>query len=385
LSKPSGLSKSQPHNRLARSYPVLVVGGGPAGLATAIALAEENIPALVVERSVYDDVRIGEHLQPAAVLQLRSVDSRSNLPLDVHFASAGIEAYWGAEAPNYMDYFFHPGQQGLNLSRPRFDADLARACELCGATVLRNASLIRARRGTRGWEIDIAVGRKTRKHSISIVVDATGRAATFSRHQGAKILADDRQIAVAALANDSHGSNYTRSLVETVEIGWWYHAPLGPTRSICMLVTDDDLLPRGARSDLKAWWLDQLGRTVHLVRRWRNAVPPERLMVRSARSQRIDPACGTGWIAVGDAAMAFDPLASQGIAKALHHGKLAAGATAAQLAGDISSLQRLALEFEREYAAYRATRAAYYRLEERWPGSAFWSRRHERGASAISL
>jgi flavin-dependent dehydrogenase len=367
---------------LRRAYPVLVVGGGPAGLATAIALAEQNIAALVVERSGYDDVRIGEHLQPSAVLQLRSIDSRSNLPLESHFASGGVEAYWGSQTPNYMDYFFHPGQQGLNLLRPRFDADLARACDLCGATVLRDASLTRVLRGTRDWEIDIAVGRKTRTQSVSIIVDATGRAAAFSRRQGAKILADDRQIAVVLLASDSHGGTNTRSLVETVEIGWWYHAPLGPTRSICMLVTDDDLSPRGTQSDLGAWWLDQLGRTVQLVRRFRDAGPPQRLIVRSARSQRIDPACGTGWIAVGDAAMAFDPLASQGVAKALHHGKRAAGHIAAHLGGDTSALQRLALEFEREYAAYRATRADYYRLEKRWPGSVFWSRRHQREYSA---
>jgi 2-polyprenyl-6-methoxyphenol hydroxylase-like FAD-dependent oxidoreductase len=72
---------------------VLVVGGGPAGLATAIALAEQNIAALVVERGVYDDGRIGEHLEPSAVVQLRSIDSRSNLPLESHFASGGMEAY----------------------------------------------------------------------------------------------------------------------------------------------------------------------------------------------------------------------------------------------------------------------------------------------------
>jgi flavin-dependent dehydrogenase len=361
---------------LRRAYPVLIVGGGPAGLATAIALAEQNIAALVVERSVYDDERIGEHLQPSAVLQLRSIDSRSKLPLDVHFVSAGVEAYWGSETPNYMDYFFHPGQRGLNLARPRFDADLARACEQRGATVLRGASLTRVLKGTREWEVDIAVGRETRKHSVSVIVDATGRAATFSRSQGAKILPDDRQIAVAVFANDSNDVASTRSLVETVEIGWWYHAPLGPSRSICMLITDDDLLPRGGRqSDLSEWWLDKLGRTVQLVQRFRSAGPPQRLIIRSARSQRIDPLCGTVWIAVGDAAMALDPLASQGIAKALHHGKRAAERIVAQLKGENSSLQRLALEFEREYAAYRAIRADYYRLVKRWPRSVFWGRR----------
>jgi flavin-dependent dehydrogenase len=377
-SKPNGLWKSQSHNGVTRAHPVLIVGGGPAGLATAFGLAEQNIAALVVERSAYDDVRIGEHLQASAVLELRAIGSRSNLPLEPHFASGGVEAYWGSQTPNYMDYFLHPGQQGLNLSRPRFDADLARACELCGAEVLRGASLARVLRGPTYWEIDIAVGCETRKQSASIIVDATGRAATFSRIQGAKIDAGDRQIAIVWLANHPSGGTNTRSLVEAVEIGWWYHAPLGPTRSIYMLVTDDDLLPRGTRFDLGAWWREQLGRTVQLVQRFPDAEPPLRLVVRSARSQHIDSACGTGWIAVGDAAMAFDPLASQGIAKALNHGKRAAAHITAYLAHDSASLRRLAGEFECEYATYRATRADYYRLEKRWPRSAFWSRRHER-------
>jgi flavin-dependent dehydrogenase len=363
---------------LRRAYPVLVVGGGPAGLATAIALAEQDVAALVVERSAYDDVRIGEHLQPSAVLQLRSIGARSNLPLEPHFASDGVEAYWGSGTPNHMDYFLHPGQRGLNLLRPRFDADLARACEQRGATVLRNTFLASARRGDGDWEVDIAVGRKARKQSVSVIVDATGRPATFSRRQGAKILAGDRQIAVVSLASGAHDGTDTRSLIETVEIGWWYHAPLGPTRSICMLVTDDDLLPRGTPSDLSAWWLVQLGRTAQLVQRLRVAKPPQRLIVRSARSQCVDPAWGNGWIAVGDAAMAFDPLASQGIAKALHDGKRAAAHIAAYLKGDNTSLHRLTFEFEREYAAYRATRANYYRLEKRWPDSLFWTRRHPR-------
>ena len=41
---------------------------------------------------------------------------------------------------------------------------------------------------------------------------------------------------------------------------------------------------------------------------------------------------------VGDAAMAFDPLASEGIAKALNGGRRAAASIAAYLAGDASSL-----------------------------------------------
>ena len=43
-----------------REHPVLIVGGGPSGLATAIELAAQEIAAVVVERSDYDDVRVGD-------------------------------------------------------------------------------------------------------------------------------------------------------------------------------------------------------------------------------------------------------------------------------------------------------------------------------------
>ena len=272
-----------------RSHPVLVVGGGPAGLATAIELTGHGIAAVVIERTVYDDLRIGEHLQPAAVLQLRAIDPTSKLSLDAHLASAGVEAYWGSATANHMDYFLHPGQRGLNLSRPRFDADLARACESAGATVLRSASLTHASRTSRGWEVDITVNGKARTCHVSLIVDATGRAASFSRSQGARVRAHDRQIAVVAIANDSnHQIDDSRSIVEAVEMGWWYGAPIDAARSICMLVTDDDMLPRGANSNQRAWWFEQLGSTAQLAHRFRSFQPSQRLIVRSARSQHLD-------------------------------------------------------------------------------------------------
>jgi len=135
----------------------------------------------------------------------------------------------------------------------------------CG--LLRRARLSRVLKRSTDWEIDIAIDGKTRKCAASLIVDATGRAAAFARSQGAKIRAHDRQIAVVAFEDGSNNDN--RSLVETAEIGWWYSAPVGPARSVCMLITDDDLLPRGAHSDLCAWWLDHLNRTNQLANRFR--------------------------------------------------------------------------------------------------------------------
>jgi flavin-dependent dehydrogenase len=355
-------------------HPVLIVGGGPAGLALALELARQRIDAIVVERGAYRDVRVGEHLAPPAVLQLRALDVTS---LDGHLASAGVDAYWGSGEAHHMDYFFHPAQHGLNLCRPQFDADLARAAASRGATILTSAILSRASRSNANWDVDICAGDRTRTFTVSLIVDATGRAATFARRQGARICAQDRQIALVGLCEASgSGSSNTRSVVEASELGWWYRAPIGSDRCICMLVTDDDQLPKARRGALPQWWQDQLGRTRHVVGDARERAAVTTFLVRSARSQCLNIAHGTGWLAIGDAAMAFDPLASQGIAKALDHGKRAAFHISSYLAGDDAALARFALQSSRDYAAYMATRTGYYQLETQWPTSVFWRRRH---------
>jgi flavin-dependent dehydrogenase len=298
------------------------------------------------------------------------------MPEDLHSRSAGVTAYWGSEMPNHMDYFLHPGQHGVNLCRPRFDADLARAAESFGVLVLRSATLQRAVRDNTSWQVEIGLAGKVDRITAHVIVDATGRLATFSRRQGARLCAHDRQIALVAIHNDAtRGQLGTRSIVEATETGWWYAARINSSRGICMLVTDNDLLPRSTDRALHAWWLDQLGRTMHVPRLFRKLANAGNLVARSARSQYLDVEFGPGWIAVGDAAMAYDPLSSQGIAKALGHGRVVAAGIVTYLAGDRQSLERIALD-KREYATYQTTRAQYYRLERRWPGSTFWRRRH---------
>jgi hypothetical protein len=85
--------------------------------------------------------------------------------------------------------------------------------------------------------------------------------------------------------------------------------------------------------------------------------------------------CGDAWIAVGDAASAFDPLSSAGVVKALYSGKLGAFAVLDLLRGVPSGLVRYRQYVEREYAEYLTTRSQFYGRERRWRDSPFWSRR----------
>jgi flavin-dependent dehydrogenase len=82
---------------------------------------------------------------------------------------------------------------------------------------------------------------------------------------------------------------------------------------------------------------------------------------------------GPDWLATGDAACAFDPLASAGITKAVHHGRLAGEAAVAWLAG--TPPEAYAATVDREWEAFLAGRRAHYAAVERFRSAPFWARR----------
>jgi flavin-dependent dehydrogenase len=354
---------------------VLILGGGPAGLITAFHIVKGGGSAVVVERGRYDKIRIGEHLPPEGVTLMRSAGV-SGLDDNVHVRCAGVTAWWGSDTPHYMDYLFHPAGYGLNLSRPHFDSCLAEQCRRAGVQLLTGARLINVARSYRGWRAEVQCGNDTLEFRPRFVVDATGRSAAFARSQGSFIEARDSQVALIAFraSNPAVDTTSDRIVIESAQHGWWYFAPLSDGRCVCMFMTDANLLSAAPGSALANWdaWLR---RTQRMHSRVEEYPALTRFVVCTARSQRLDRMSGRGWIAVGDAAIVFDPLSSHGIAKGVEHGWRTADAVLACLDGDNRAVEELSDRFAVEFADYEQTRRAYYSIECRWPDTPFWRQR----------
>jgi flavin-dependent dehydrogenase len=357
---------------------VLILGGGPAGLVTAFRIVTNGGTAVVVERGRYDEIRIGEHLPPEGVSLLRRAGF-SGLGDDTHLRSAGVSAWWGGDTPHHMDYMFHRVGHGLNLSRPYFDSCLAEQCRSAGVQLLTGARLTTVARTARGWRADVQCGNDIREYEPRVIVDATGPSAAFGRMQGSSIEAHDSQVGLIAFraSNAEVDPAGGRVVIESAEDGWWYFAPLKGGRCVCMFMTDADLLATTPGSALTRWEA-RIQRTVHLRSRVEEYPVLTRVIVRSARSQRLDRMSGRAWIAVGDAAAVFDPLSSHGIAKSVEHGWQAADAALGYLAGDHAALERLSDRFAADLSNYEQVRPGYYALESRWSGAPFWRRRESR-------
>jgi 2-polyprenyl-6-methoxyphenol hydroxylase-like FAD-dependent oxidoreductase len=358
------------------SLSVLVLGGGPAGLAATAELAQLGMNVTLIERDDFSSNRIGEHVRPSTVQRLRTMGMSDVVTQDHHLAASGIDAWWGSSTPHYSDYLLHPVGHGLNLSRPYFDRLIANHCRRRGAKILAPARILRAQRQASGWDVEIAHRGRLLRQRSAYLVDATGRAAVLARMQGATPYTTEKQIAIIGFGleiTDSQSSN-RRVLVETARDGWWYFAPLSASRCVCMFVTDPAIYVR-AKQHMREWWTHQLKATVHVKRQFARYRAAEEFLVRLAQSQRLDKFCGSDWVAVGDAAVTFDPLSSEGIAKAIDDGNSVAAAICKYLGGDSAGMRDYCSNLSDKYAKHLTARTGYYRLEQRWGQSEFWGKR----------
>jgi FAD binding domain len=122
-----------------RAVDVIVLGGGPAGTAAAIALAGFGWSVTILEQSHYESTRIGETLPPEVKRPLTALGLWERFLADGPVESPGIASAWGQAELYDNDFIVNPLGPGWHVDRLRFDAMLACAAEARGVEVLRGA------------------------------------------------------------------------------------------------------------------------------------------------------------------------------------------------------------------------------------------------------
>jgi len=361
---------------------VVVIGGGPAGAATALALARRQVPVLVVEQTDGGGNPIGESLAPSATPLLHRLGLHDALLASGPRPCHGNRSRWGGDGGlAERDFLREPYGPGWHLDRPAFNAALLAAAAAGGADCRRQARFRRAERRDGRWHL--LVEEPAGPHSIQadLVVDASGRSAVFARQRGARQRMLDRLVAVVAFLEPGAGLGsapmpVSTTLIEAAEEGWWYSAPLPNGCLATAFFSDPDLLAHRRPWHPSGWHtlLACSPQTLARVRDhgFRLAAPPR---FAAAASTLLEPGWGEGWVSVGDAAATYDPLSSHGIGSALAAGQRVAAAAEAWLGGEEGTLLEFAAGLETGYASYLQMKRAYYADEGRWPEAPFWRRR----------
>ncbi len=367
-------------------FDVAIIGAGPGGTAAAIALARRGCRVALLERSSYDQVRCGEVLPPQGRLPLAELGVWDRFLEQGHAPSPAMISAWG-DARSYETHFiFNPYGHGWHIDRPQFDGSLAVAAQEAGACVVRNARVTACQPGaSSGWRVEYIGDEQCLGLQADFLVDATGRSSVMARSQRVKRISYDRLISVVSSLSSRPGTEPPdyRTIVEAVESGWWYTAQLPSSRMVLAYMTDADLLPKGRRQ-LRTYYRDRLDQAPQTRARADGCGDPGELRVVAANSSRLERITGGNWLALGDAAFAYDPLSSQGICRALRSGIHAADTVTRHRSGDEHALQQYESRSHRIFNAYLQKRAEYYDRETRWPQSAFWTRRQALSGGGLS-
>jgi flavin-dependent dehydrogenase len=323
--------------------PVAIVGGGPAASAAALSLARRGIASTIIERGIDRGEKPGESLPPSARPLLHAL----GISPDDHLPSTGNRSAWGSDSVDDMPFIFSPYGNGWHLDRRRFEQMLIDRALAAGATRLTGTRVSALARDGRMWRLQLNDGTPV---DCAFLIDATGRSSWLARRLGARRVHDDRLIATVAFLESGHCDSTT--LIEAEEHGWWYSAPLPDSRLAVMLISDT----------ARPWTPPSLTQARINEGGYLMNVPPRRV---DAGSARLDRAGGDGWLAIGDAALSFDPISSHGLLTALSTG-LAAGET---------SLPDYENFLETTWRTYTQMRHACYATEQRWADAPFWRRR----------
>jgi len=348
---------------------VIVVGAGPAGSATALALRQRGLHVLVIDDGRATPPRMGESLPAVSRLALEELGLWQDFQRQPYRPTYLVRSAWGGELRDRsaIESGYGPDH---HLDRAHFDAWLLAHAADAGAQLLRGARVLDARFRPQAqlWELSVTHDGRALAPRARYVIDATGRAAWLSRKLGGVRQHVDSTVGIARWYRETDSEPLV--LVEASEHGWWYSAPLPGAALVALFVTDSR--SPAARALDRDVWNASLEFAPLTRARLRDAAPS-----LPARGYAVSPAItvseGAGaWLGVGDAALAFDPLSAVGLCFALRSALDAARVVRAARDGDPIALERYRTGTRAVFDQHMKQRAMFYAIERRWSQCAFW-------------
>lgn len=342
---------------------VLVLGGGPAGCVVAGKLGERGHRVVLVQRRAFHASGPYESLLAAGRTLLHKAGLADWFDGAAEVDTLRHGALWEQPAIVWRD----DPEPGLLLRRGAFDQRLRDGLRARGVLVVEPA--VAMSRGDGVWECrhdgDEVEGRVSLV-APQLVVDARGRAALRT---GLVDLAGARTFAFGCVGEPDAADRGT-AVVEALTDGWiWMHAPQNGLACATAMV-DADAAASCARTELLARLLSNSRGPASRLRSWR-------ILHATDATPRRQHHAGD-MLAVGDAAATIDPLASQGVEKAIAAGDHAAAVADAVLRMPTQRARLLTMHVRWEHgvqAAHQRTAAEWYRRAERFAAQPFWRAR----------
>ena len=369
----SNLPSSNP-----KGYEVAVVGGGPAGSAAAITLAQRGRSVVLLERARFPRFHIGESL-------LATANERfAELGLTEIVRAAGFPPKWGASLSTFdgasersVDFAAAPDvrtPQTWQVGRAKFDALVLERARAAGADVREGCRVSAVELAPDGVTLELQCddgsnrGSQPDRLKVAALIDATGRDGLLAKRLALR--KDEPRLANVAIY--AHYAGVPRleenrsgdiRIVARADAGWFWLIPI-----------EDDLTSVGVVLPKALYLSFEKGEPEEMLRRAIADTPAVAKLMKGARREwpvRVErdfsyassAYAGDRWLLAGDAGSFLDPVFSTGVSIALESGIEAATALDRALArGELRRKGFAAFERiqRRRFESFRRFVLAFY-------------------------
>lgn len=361
----------------ASSAEVVVVGGGPAGCAVAIRLAQLGHDVLLVDRGGRGRPAAVESAPSSLLVPLQALGLDHEVERLGFLRSPGTWLRWDGRA-RLVD----SQGSGFQVERERFDALMQHAARRAGVRFVRAHAHAPRRLPDGHWTLSLDDGRCLRTPAMAL---ASGRAgAVMPGAVATAALCGLWPAQGAAPMGTAPGSSDPHARVQAAPGAWAWAAPRADGQVAAALFVDARRLAGLDDDARRALLAGELARC-ELLAPWIAGAGPARLRVTDATPRMATQPIEPGLVRVGEAAASLDPLSSQGLVAALRSGLQAAASlhttlwrpADAALAAQFHAQQThgVALRHARWCAGFHQAAADHF-------GTAFWCQRAKTAAEA---
>jgi len=328
-----------------KKRPAIIIGGGPAGSATALYLLQSGVQPLIIERESFPRFHIGESLSGECGAGLRTLDlepeiRRQNYPIKhgVKVYNPHGTAFWVEVKKRCPETNALIPTTTWSVVRSSFDRILLDTARNRGVEYMECEAVVPIKEDDRisGLQIRTAKGALENLH-CEVLVDCSGQASFLANRgiTGKKIKGSYvNQVAVFSQLTNmvlDPGSNTDTSLAPGNSLifykqkdHWAWMIPLSDTVTSIGVVTPAPYFKAQKLDKSEFLRTEILSLNPDLTRRVTNTSFIEEIRTISSYSYTVASFVGKGFVCVGDAHHFTDPIFSFGVFLSMKEGEFAA-------------------------------------------------------------
>ncbi len=293
---------------------VLIIGKGVSGLLLSILLERNGISSIILNRETKKKPLIlAETLPPSTLKLLEELDV-------LHYFEAnstktyGYQSIWNTKEIIEENFFtMNPYKYGLKLNKQQ----LINCLEKLSPKIIQQKNNANIKLGTTKVLTNFKEKDLSENYIESdFIIDATGRNRAVISSLGIPSTTHDDTLAfICYLPKNGPHLKYG-FLTESFYDGWGTISNLNETTQILTLYTSKNSKLKRILNCFSNW-KNILSETIML----RHYLPENgvfKVIGKQANSSIVSKTSGKNWIAIGDAAISFDPIASHGISNAVY-------------------------------------------------------------------